>query len=142
MPEESPKIIVDESWKARVQREREETKAPADAPTPGDEPPGAPEGPSFDALVSGLAMQAMLALGFIAPRDAEQVVIDLNEAKYTIDLMLVLRDKTKGNLTPQESGRLTTTIAELQQGYVARVQQVQESAMQRAGVDPHELRRP
>lgn len=143
MPEDTPKIIVDEDWKARVQREREEAKAQpeAKASKPGEEAPAAPEAPSFLTLLSSLAAQAMFALGVIRPRNTEQVVIDLDEAKFTIDLLMMLRDKTKGNLTPQESGRLTATIAELQQVYVARVQQVQESAMQSAGMDPNDLRK-
>lgn len=145
MADDEPKIFVDEDWKARVQREKTEAKsqqndAGPQSPKDGNEEAAGPEPPPFVALISSLASQAMFALGVIAPRDAKQIVVNLDEAKFTIDLLMMLREKTKGNLTPEEDGMLTTTIAELQQVYVVRVQQVHESAMQQAGVDPNQLR--
>jgi hypothetical protein len=128
---------VDEDWKAKVQREKEDAKKAAEEQPeqPADEVK-LPEGASFEALVSSLTMQAMVALGVMAPRDAKEVMVDLNEAKYLIDLLMMLRDKTKGNLTPKEQGFLSETLAELQQGFVVRSQQVQEAALQNAGVMP------
>lgn len=145
MADDEPKIFVDEDWKARVQREKTEAKSQQNeeeplAPEAGlDEAAGAEASP-FVALISSLASQTMFALGVIAPRDAKQVVVNLEEAKFTIDLLMMLREKTKGNLTPEEDGMLTATVAELQQVYVMRVQQVHESAIQQAGVDPNRLR--
>jgi molybdopterin converting factor small subunit len=92
------------------------------------------------ALVSSLAAQCMFALGVLVPRDTQQVYVNLDEARYTIDLLTILREKTQGNLTEEESGQLTATIAELQQVYVARVQQAQEQAMQQAGIDLNNLK--
>lgn len=162
MPDEGPKIFVDEDWKARVQREKEEaarkqavaSEAPAQAAeaqpdaaaTPSEEKPaaegaGMPEA-NFDALVASLATQAMFALGVIAPRDSKQVYIDLDQAQYMIDTLAMLREKTKGNLSPEESGRLNEALAELQQVYVARVHQFQEAQLRQAGVNLDELRKP
>jgi hypothetical protein len=87
-------------------------------------------------------MQAMVALGVMAPKDAKEVLVDLNEAKYLIDMLMMLRDKTKGNLTPKEQGFLSETLAELQQGYVVRSQQVQEAALRNAGVMPPDVTLP
>ena len=139
MADEEPKIFVDEDWKGRVEREREEArKAAEDAPAgePAEETAPQPETASFEALVSGLTMQAMAALGALTPRDAKEIMVDLPEAKYLIDMLMILREKTKGNLTPQEQGLMAQTIAELQQGFVVRSQQLQEAAMQKAGVMP------
>jgi hypothetical protein len=141
MSDEGPKIIIDEDWKARVQREKEEAEKAA-ATTKVEQPAGAgpapqPEGASFEGLVSGLAMQAMVALGVMAPRDAKEVVVNLPEAKYVIDMFMILRDKTKGNLTPQEQGLIAETLAELQQGYVVRSQQLHEATLRGSGIRPN-----
>ena len=145
MADEDPKIIIDEDWKARVQREKEEAaraaqEAPASAERAAAEPEARePEGASFESIVSGLAMQTLMALGAMAPEGTKEVMLDLVEAKYLIDLLMVLRDKTKGNLTPKEQGMITETIAELQQGFVVRSQQMQEATLRKAGLQPEDV---
>ena len=104
--QKKPKIIIDEDWKAQVQREKEEADAKIeDEPEPSEAEVGEEEGleaeNSFAALVQSLAAQCMLALGLIAPPDVKEVTLDIGQAKYVIDILLMLRDKTKGNLTPE-----------------------------------------
>jgi hypothetical protein len=134
-------IFVDEDWKAQVQREREaaaakaaagEVPVVADAASPEAE---VPEGASFMGLVSSLATQCMFSLGLIAPQGQQQVMVDLDQAQYLLDTMGVLRDKTKGNLTPEEEGGLTQALAELGEVYIARVQQFQEETIRQAGAN-------
>jgi hypothetical protein len=135
---DEPKIFIDEDWKAQVQREKEEAQHPPGPETPEGEADEAvaPAGePSFAGLLQSLAAQCAYALGLIAQRDAKQVVVDIVEAKYCIDTLMMLRTKTKGNLTPEEEGLLTSMIAELQQVYVVRAQQVQETELKKAGID-------
>src|SRR5262245_39982081 len=99
---DEPKIFVDEDWKAQVQREREAAQqAPEVAPAvEGGVAEGElPEGASFLSLVSSLATQCMFALGLIAPQGQQQVMVDLDQAQYLLDLLGILLDKTKGNLT-------------------------------------------
>lgn len=166
MADDERKIIIDEDWKARAQREKEEARRKAEeekatqetatpeagagaaaAPAPqaaaqsneGDEGEEA-QGPSFMALVSSLAAQCMFALGVLVPRDSQQVYVNLDEARYTIELINILRDKTQGNLTKEESDQLEATITELQQVFAARVQQAQEQAMNQSGIDPANLK--
>ena len=130
---DEPKIIIDEDWKSQVQREKEEAAKKAEE-APEEQAPEAEEA-SFEGLISGLAMQAMIALGVLAPRDAKEVMVDLRGAKYVIDLLIVLRDKTKGNLTPEEQGYLAESLADLQNTYVLRSQQLQDAALRQAGID-------
>lgn len=145
MAEEEPKIIVDEDWKAQVQREKEQAEAKAEEAAPAQEEEalqGDAEQANFIALVSSLATQCMFALGLIAPQEGGQVMVDIQGAKFLIDLLVVLRDKTQGNLTAEEEGAITEAIAELQRAYVVRAQQVQEATLKEAGIDMTNLRNP
>lgn len=137
---DEPKIFVDEDWKAQVQREREAAAAKFAA---GEQPEEVaapaegelPEAASLLGLVSSLATQCMFSLGLIAPQGQQQVMVDLDQAQYLLETMEVLRDKTQGNLTPEEEGGLSQALAELSQVYMTRVQQFQEEALRQAGAN-------
>ena len=144
MPDDDKRIIIDEDWKARVQREKEEARkqpaeaeqAPSKEESAGDRSAEA----SFSTLVSTLAAQTLFSLGFIAPEGSERVVVDVGQAKFLIDTLMMLRQKTKGNLTTEEESQLAQTVAELQRAYVARAQQAQEAALKETRVDPKTLK--
>jgi hypothetical protein len=150
MSEEEPQIIIDEGWKAQVQREKEVSlETVAEAPEAVDSPDASgdeqPEGAldmeqaSFAALVGSLATQIMFALGLVADPNSGQVMVNLDAARYTLDILTVLEEKTKGNLSDEELEMLTQTSSELEQAFAVRLQQFQEQAMQQAGVDPGNL---
>jgi hypothetical protein len=117
------KIIIDESWKQEAQREKEvlaakeqEQKKQEEAEEPkrgGRLPPG-----DLAALISMLTTQALFALGLLQLRGEEEREPDLELARYNIDLLQTLEDKTKGNLTPEEQQLLKNTLSELRMGYV------------------------
>lgn len=146
MSEDGPKIFIDEGWKAQVQREKEEAakkvggvEPVADgAPQPDEASDDVvldydPEQASFSALVGSLATQAMFALGLIADPESGQVMVNLDAARYTLDLLSVLIEKTQGNLSSDESKMLLQTTGELEQAFAVRVQQFQEQAMRQGG---------
>jgi hypothetical protein len=139
MEDEPRKIFIDEDWKAQVQREREQAKIepqPAEAKQAEEAGPEGEEVPSaFAALIQSVAAQCAFALGLIAPPDTKQVMVNLEEARYCVDTLVMLREKTKGNLTPEEQGLLSQTLAELQQVYAVRSQQIQEVQLKQAGID-------
>ena len=138
MPEEEPKIIIDEDWKARVEREREEAeKAAQKSGEESDEaPPEQDADPAFISLVTGLATQTMFMLGMMPDPESNEVTVDLVQAKHLVDALMMLREKTKRNLTPTEEGQLTEMVSELQRLYVLRAQQTQESALRNSGIQP------
>lgn len=154
MADEDKKIFIDEDWKAQVAREKEAARAKTeehgdDAPeaaaaeTPANDHADAEAvEPNFSGLVDSLAMQGLIALGIIGPQDAKEVYVDIASARFIIDTLMMLREKTSGNLTPDETGHLSSALAELQRFYVARAQQVQEQALKQAGVDLNNLRTP
>ena len=134
---EKRKVIIDEDWKTKVQREKEALQQPAaDGGTPGAESaepkPGTPpkmEIPeaSFSLLLTTLATQALAALGQVAPPDAKEVPVDLKLAKHLIDTMEILEQKTKGNLTNDESQLLGQMLYELRMVFVATRNQVEQT---------------
>ncbi len=144
MAEEEPRIIIDEGWKAQVEREREEALKHAEIATEESDQELAEAGMShFDYLVSTLAAQTMISLGLVAEEGQEKIVVDLGTANHLIDSLMMLREKTKGNLTEDEEKNLNEAIAELQKVFAARAQQAREAAMQQPGIDPNppELKR-
>jgi len=116
------KIIVDEDWKQQAQREKEilaakekaeKKKAQEERKARGPLPEG-----NFAALVSMLTTQALFALGLLQVKGQEKREPDLEIARYNIDMLETLQEKTKGNLTKEEETVLTNTLNELRMGYV------------------------
>jgi len=74
---------------------------------------------SLSVLIMSLASSAVMAMG-LAPDPANgKVRKDKNMARFNIDLLVVLQDKTKGNLTADESKFLENLINDLQMKFVS-----------------------
>ncbi len=121
------KIIVDEDWKSRVQREKEELRqkqAPQDSgqPSSGPADAGPLPPPTLSLLITTLGLQATAALGLAPNPLSGKVETDLAQAKHLIDMLQMLQEKTKGNRTEEESAILDELLHQLRMGYVARVQ--------------------
>ncbi|MGC9054134.1 MAG: DUF1844 domain-containing protein, partial [Candidatus Hydrogenedens sp.] len=126
----------------KVQKEKEELQKKLEEekskkPEEGEVSPEEAITPSFETIVGILTTDAMVALGVIAPQGTQQVTIDLEQAQFFIDLLMVLREKTKGNLSPQEEGILNNSIAQLQEIYLVRNQQYHEAQLRQAGFKPN-----
>jgi hypothetical protein len=119
---EEKKIIVDEDWKAEAQKEKEILAAQEKAEKEKKEEEKQTRGPlpegNFAALVSMLTTQALFALGLIQVKGQEEKEPDLEMAKYNIDILETIQEKTKGNLTKEEEKVLSNTLNELRMGYV------------------------
>ena len=127
------KIIVDEDWKSRVEAEREadqEAKAAAEGAavesegaTSGADAELPPSGPmpdaSFEMLLTTLAAESMVALGQVANPITGEATVNLDQAKYFIDTLQILREKTTGNLTEQEASALQMLLGQLQMAFVS-----------------------
>ena len=122
MAEEKKKIIVDEDWKAEAQREKEVLAAQEEAEKKEEQEEDRPRGPlpegNFAALVSMLTTQALFALGLLQVKGQEKRDPDLELAKYNIDMLENLQEKTNGNLTKEEETVLANTLNDLRMGYV------------------------
>ncbi len=111
-PGEEPEKKVDEGWKAEVRREKEHPRSEK-GPEREREVPQV----SFTGLVQQLATQALMQMGLAAPQ-GRQPRVDLQGARYTIDMLQILEEKTKANLTPEESRTLSAILTDLRAGFV------------------------
>jgi hypothetical protein len=82
-------------------------------------PPPAPQGgPDLQGLFIMLASSALVNLGEAADPETGERVLDLEQAKEAIDLLSLLRVKTEGNRTDQESHLLEEMLYDLQLRFV------------------------
>jgi hypothetical protein len=107
---------VDEDWKDQVAREKTEAEGPP-ASRQETAPPAPPAG--FDTLVTLLFTQAMAALGQVAGPDGKSPKVNKPLAKYFIDTVEILGEKTRGNLTETESKLLSDTLHAMRIAYVS-----------------------
>jgi hypothetical protein len=87
---------------------------------PSSEPP--PE-LTFAAFLWSLSEQAMAALGEIPDPMSGKVTHDLVLAQQMIDIIIMLRDKTRGNLDPHEQALIKEILSGLQIKYVELARQ-------------------
>jgi hypothetical protein len=113
-----PKIQVDDDWKKQAQAEKQRLASEQAEEPLGGTPP-LPE-PSFSSLVSRIAMEVSLYLGDVRIEGAESTV-NPEMAKFNIDLLQVLEEKTRGNLSDEEKRLLDSVLYELRMRYVQRV---------------------
>lgn len=130
-----PDKRVDESWKEQVQLEKQklshESPSHPAASTPSGQgtsrprasaqPPeaGMPEA-RFDLFLSGLAMETLIALGDAPHPQTRKAMPNLPQARYLIDLLGVLEEKTRGNLSVDEDRLLKDTLYQLRMRYLAK----------------------
>ncbi|MBW8000787.1 MAG: DUF1844 domain-containing protein [Planctomycetes bacterium] len=119
--EPEKKIIIDEDWKEEAKKEKETLAAQEDAEkkqASQQKPRGPLPSGDFAALVSMLVTQAFFALGELDIEGQEKKEPDLDMAKYNIDMLETLQEKTKGNLTEQEETVLENTLGQVRMLYV------------------------
>jgi len=117
--------LADELPRAPTAKESHEQKAAYDAsaqrledliraqnPAMGPQPPV-----GFEHLVQQLYLTAMLQMGAGA-QEGQQARVDIVGARNTIDLMGILAEKTRGNLTEAENKILQSALFEARMGFL------------------------
>ncbi len=139
--EQERKLHVDAGWKEQVRADKEKlagelrqreaaeesNRRKREAGVIGGESEERPQGPgrvpeaSFEALIQTFATQALLFLSSEKdPRTGESLQ-DFDLAKHAIDLLGIIEEKTRGNLTENEKGLLDRTLYQLRMAYVQTV---------------------
>jgi hypothetical protein len=80
--------------------------------------------PTFEFLVFSLKMQAEMRLGLVNFGEEKDAAPDLPSARHAIDLLAMIADKTKGNLSMDEQRLIENSLTELRFRFV----QVSETA--------------
>ena len=93
--------------------------AAAESAAPGAE--RADEPVTFSTFVLGLSTQALLHLGEIPNPMTRVLERDLGAAKHVIDILGILREKTRSNLEPGEESLLDSVLYDLRMRYVELV---------------------
>jgi hypothetical protein len=130
--EQTPKILIDSDWKSEAQAEKERlAEQEAASQSSGGEGGGEGELPpaDFRGLMGMLASQAVMYMGGMQDKEG-RAVFDPYYAQHMIDLLGVLEEKTKGNLTDEEAGEISAVNRELRSQFVKLMQMV---AQQQAG---------
>ena len=114
---------VDERWKEETEREKRAVFSAKDSVTGAPEgrekiKPGSVPQADFSQFVAGLGIQAAIFLGEVENPVTGKKEKNLDEAKYIIDTMEILKEKTEGNLTEAETGTLDNLLYELRLRYV------------------------
>lgn len=73
---------------------------------------------SFSMLVMSIASSAAMALGLTPDPLTGTTTSDRNMARFNIDLLVILKEKTKGQLTKDEESLLDHLVSDLQLKFV------------------------
>ena len=115
----------------RPEAPRAEERRQRDEPPPGGEDrrrtmadkatnPGSP----FTNFIEPLIAQGYMSLGMLRNPYQPQSKIDVGAARQMIEILTLLKEKTKGNLTPDEDDFLDTHLGELKLAFVQRTKSI------------------
>jgi hypothetical protein len=93
---------VDDQSKTETEQEQQRPLPPVD----------------FTGFVFGLGQMALMHLGDIAEPQSGQISRNLDQARHVIDILDMLEEKTRGNLTQEEDDLLRTLKSELKLKFV------------------------
>ena len=131
-PKPEPKPIDDSS--ARLVPHVAETQPEAETVEAFDdgEIPGADDPTSFVNFLTTLASQAAAALGAMPHPATGQRTVDLETGKYWVDVLAMLKEKTKNNLHPKEAELFDGLLTDLRMQYVQITRIAEEKLKKKA----------
>ena len=78
-----------------------------------DSPPAGPGPIDFTAFVLGLASTALIHMGVTPHPDTGRIQRDELLARQSLDLLALLKEKTRGNLSPEEERLFAALLTDL-----------------------------
>ena len=143
----TPEGDIREEFRGEIKPSEPQLGKPAEAPPaekPAQErreknvgpPPGGSErrktmaeraenpGTQFADFVQQLIAQAYMFLGMLRSPHAPKPVVDVAAAREMIEILTMLKEKTAGNLTPEEDDFLSTHLGELKLAFVQRTKTI------------------
>ena len=123
--------------------EAEAPSSPVNEETADTAPPPAPKAESgasqglpsvdFSSFMMMLTNNVMVFLGQVPSPITQQPQVDLEQAQHTIDIIMMLREKTRGNLTEEEERFLQELLPQLQNGLRTGQTRFRIRTLKRAG---------
>lgn len=104
---------IDQSWKEAKELEKEALKKEGKLIPPEAD---------FNFFITTLALQASISLGNVPNPAIDKKEEDFSQARFLIDTLVMLREKTKGNLTQEETNLLENLLYELRMQYISKTQ--------------------
>lgn len=104
---------VDESWKDNAAKEKLKSEEDSSAQS-------AESAVDFVSLISTLSMQAYVGLGILPNPLTNKKEDDLNQSRYIIDTITMLKEKTQGNLKPEEAKFIGDILYELRTKFIEK----------------------
>jgi hypothetical protein len=126
-PEEPP---ADRQASRPQPQQQQQQPRPDQGPPPGGErrrtlaDKAQNPGTEFGSFVEPLIAQAYMSLGMLRNPYSAKPVIDTNAARQMIEILTMLKDKTAGNLTPDEEDFLNAHLGELKLAFVQRTKTI------------------
>jgi len=118
--ENTVKKKVDESWKETVAADKtsggKEADPAAASAIPDQELPEV----TFGVIVSGFMMEALVSMGELEHPISKKKEEDLRHAKFVIDTLGILKDKTNGNLSKDETSLLESVLYDLRMRFMKK----------------------
>lgn len=99
---------IDKRWEGQILREEDEA-ASHNSSYPRT---------SFKIFISSIAMQAMIALGKLETPVTKKIEKNVDQARFLIDTLIILEEKTRGNLTEEEKKLLLESVSNLKTLYI------------------------
>jgi Domain of unknown function (DUF1844) len=104
---------------AQSQRPFAAATAPELQPEPPEQEDAEPERTMFNEFLMGIASSAFIYLGLVEHPATGRRQVDMTAAKESIDMLVMLREKTKGNLTRGEEKFFDDLLTDLKMQYVS-----------------------
>jgi len=126
-------VQVDSDWKNQASAERERLAAAEEANAAASKQ-GQAQLPvaSFTEMVRMLTTQALMYLGAFPDPETGRAVLSPEMAKFQIDLLGVLQEKTKGNLTQEEAAELAEVLTAVRLQFAEVMKAVEKMMAERA----------
>jgi hypothetical protein len=94
-----------------------------------------PPAMSFEQLVQSVYMTAIMQLGG-GTQEGQQPQVDILGARQSVDMLGVIAEKAKGNLSPEENRLLDSALFELRMAFLEITQALARSAAAKASGTP------
>lgn len=102
-----------------VQSQQQFAAAAAPELSPDEEMNAEPEHTMFTEFLMGIASSAFIYLGLVEHPATGRRQVDMMAAKESIDMLVMLREKTKGNLTRGEEKFFDDLLSDLKMQFVS-----------------------